>query len=171
MSKTGVWTAITAVLTLSSCVGEDFNRRPFTVGERAPEYGARSFAGDSIDFADFQGQPFMVNLWATWCAPCRAEMPELQELSEHYGESLKVIGVSIDGHGSKDLIQDFLEEVGVDFQILLDPDRRFVREFTSVGVPETFLIDADGIIRAHWIGRFYPSSSANVALIEDALAL
>tara|TARA_Y100000590_G_scaffold406215_1_gene495187 strand:+ start:4811 stop:5107 length:297 start_codon:yes stop_codon:yes gene_type:complete len=98
-------------------------------------------------------------------------MPELQELSEHYGESLKVIGVSIDGHGAKDLIQDFLEEVGVDFQILLDPDRRFVREFTSVGVPETFLIDADGIIRAHWIGRFYPFDSVNVALIEDALAL
>jgi peroxiredoxin len=96
-------------------------------------------------------------------------MPELQELAEYYGESLEVIGISIDGRGSEDRIQAFLEDVGVDFRILLDPDQRFVREFTTIGVPETFLIDTEGIIRARWIGRFFPFDSANLALIEDVL--
>ena len=163
------WTVIAAFLALNACTEERLGRARLTVGDPAPDYSAQSFAGDSVDLAGLRIRPLVVNLWATWCAPCRAEMPELQELAEYYGESLEVIGISIDGRGSEDLIQGFLEDVGVDFRILLDPDQRVVREFTTIGVPETFLIDTEGIIRARWIGRFFPFDSANLALIEDVL--
>lgn len=161
------WTVIAAFLALSACTEERLGRAQPAVGDPVPDYSAQSFGGDSVDLADLRSRPLMVNLWATWCAPCRAEIPELQELAEYYGESLEVIGISIDGRGSEDRIQGFLEDAGVDFRILLDPDQRFVREFATIGVPETFLIDTEGIIRARWTGRFFPFDAANLALIED----
>jgi thiol-disulfide isomerase/thioredoxin len=138
-------------------------------GDTAPAYGALSLVGDSIDFAELRGRALLVNVWATWCGPCRAEMPELQELHEQYGDDLSVIGVSIDQAGDQDLIEGFLEDVGIDFTILLDPEGRVTRRFTTIGVPETFLIDAEGIVRKRWVGRFMPHAPANLSVIEGAL--
>ena len=64
-----------------------------------------------------------------------------------------------------------IEDVGTDFRILLDPEQRAVRSFTTVGVPETFLVDSEGVVRARWVGRFFPFDEANLALIESVLDL
>ncbi len=138
-------------------------------GDPAPEYGARSLAGDSVELAHLRGTPVLVNLWATWCAPCRAEMPELQELHEMFGDELTMFGVSIDRAGSEELIKGFVEDVGVDFDILLDPENRVTRRFTALGVPETFLIDENGTLRKRWIGRLMPLDSANLAIVEQVV--
>jgi peroxiredoxin len=97
-------------------------------------------------------------------------MPELQELSERYGDDLVVVGVSIDRAGADESIRAFLDEVGVDFPVLLDPRERFVHRFMTLGVPETFLIDADGVVRWRWTGRYHPLAAENLELVEDALA-
>ena len=160
--------ALCACVGLAACAPAE--RRPLQVGDRAPEYGARSLAGDSVSLAELDGRPVVVNLWATWCAPCRQEMPELQELAERYGDDLAVVGVSIDRMGTEEDIRRFLDEVGVDFPILLDPGERFVHRFMTIGVPETFLIDAEGVVRRRWTGRYHPLSEENLELVERAIA-
>ena len=79
-------------------------------------------------------------------------------------------GVSIDRAGAEEEIRRFLGEVGVDFPILLDPRERFVHSFMTIGVPETFLIDASGVVRRRWTGRFHPLSEENLELAQAAIA-
>lgn len=152
-----------------ACGGSEGGFRPLAVGDPVPAYGARTLDGDSLDLGELRGRPMVLNLWATWCVPCRQEMPELQELHERYGEALAVVGVTIDTRGAGDRIRGFIEDVGVDFPILHDPDERFVRRFTTVGVPETFLIAADGTVLHRWIGRFAPLADESLALVDAAL--
>jgi len=96
-------------------------------------------------------------------------MPGLQELHERYGDRVRVVGVSIDRPGSSAQIRGFLEDVGVGFEILHDPEERIVRSFTTIGVPETFLIDAEGTVRHRWVGQYAPLSDENVAILEGVL--
>lgn len=155
----------------AACAGEGpESYRPLLAGDTAPAYGAVSLAGDSVDLSDFRGTPVVLNLWATWCVPCREEMPELQELHEAYGDQLTVVGVSIDHGQAGEEISSFLEEVGVGFLILHDPTERVTRRFTTVGVPETFLIGADGVVLKRWVGRFSPMAEENRAIVEGAVA-
>lgn len=160
--------ALCACAVVAGCAPAE--RRPLQVGDLAPEYGAPSLAGDSLSLSDFEGRPVVVNLWATWCAPCRQEMPELQALADRYGDALAVVGVSIDRPGAEEDVRGFLAEVGVDFPILLDPRERFVHRFMTIGVPETFLIDADGVVRLRWTGRYHPLSEENLAVVEAVIA-
>jgi len=144
---------------------------PLRAGAPAPAYAAVDLAGDSLSLSDLRGEVIVLNLWATWCHPCREEMPALQALHERFsGEGLHVVGVSIDGRSSADLIPGFLEEVGVTFRILRDPQERVVRAFTTMGVPETFLIGRDGTLLHRWVGAFDPLAPEHVERIEAALA-
>ena len=134
-----------------------------------PAYGARSLDGDSVEFNQFRGKPLLVNLWATWCGPCRVEMPEIQELYERYGDLVRVVGVSLDSRGSEAQVRRFVEDIGVTFGILLDPDERVVRQFKTIGVPATFLIDAEGTLRHRWWGQYRPLSDDNIAILESII--
>lgn len=161
--------AVLVVLVLACACGRagTGDQRPVRAGDQAPRYGARSLAGDSVDLAGFHGTPVLVNLWATWCVPCRQELPALQILHERMGDSLAVVGVSIDGAGAADDVIGFLRDLNVDFPVWLDPDQRFVRRFRTVGVPETFLLDARGVVRRVWIGRFDPLDQGSLVAIQE----
>jgi cytochrome c biogenesis protein CcmG, thiol:disulfide interchange protein DsbE len=112
----------------------------------------------------------MLNIWATWCFPCRREMPSFEALHREYGEDgFRVVAVSIDKHGAEREIRDFLEEYGITFTVLYDPDHEIVRRFNTIGVPETFLIDRNGVVVRHWIGRIDGHSELIRAPIRDAL--
>lgn len=144
---------------------------PLRTGSPAPAYAAVDMAGDSVRLSDFAGEVVLLNLWATWCHPCREEMPALQALHEAFrDQGLHVVGVSIDGRSSADMIPGFLEEVGVTFRILRDPEERVVRSFTTMGVPETFLIGRDGTLLHRWVGAFDPMSDEHRSRVEAALA-
>jgi peroxiredoxin len=93
-------------------------------------------------------------------------MPELQELAERYAGELHVLGVSIDGAGAGEEIRRFVDELGVDFPILHDARQRVVRRFTTIGVPESFLIDGEGIVRKRWTGRFRPLDPETLSLVD-----
>lgn len=121
--------------------------------QAAPAYAAPELDGDSISLASLRGAPVLLNVWATWCTPCREEMPALQAVHEELrGRGLRVVGVSIDQKRADEEVRGFLVEHGVDFTILRDPAGQVSRTFGTVGVPETFLIDARGVLRRRWIG-------------------
>lgn len=123
------------------------------VGSKVPEYGAHTLAGDSITLASLEGEPILLNIWATWCPPCRKEMPDLQALHDRYSpEGLRVVGVSVDAAGTDEAVQQFLEEYGVTYTILRDPSDRISSVFMTQGVPVTILIDREGTVKWRRLG-------------------
>ena len=158
------------LLAASACSGGRDSFRPLEAGDPAPEFGAPILDGDSLHLSSLLGQPVILNVWATWCPPCREEMPALQELHERFGSrGLRIVGVSVDSRGAEPTIRRFLEEGGYTFTILHDASDAVSRQFRTIGVPETFLIDPDGRIVRRWIGRFDPLADDVVRDIEPLL--
>jgi peroxiredoxin len=150
--------AATLALLLAACAAPaDSAFRPLAAGDVAPAFALPALAGDTVSLADLRGAPVLVNIWATWCPPCREEMPGLQLLHERHGpRGLRVVGVSIDSRGAEDAILGFVQEHGIRFTILHDVAELLPRLYRTAGVPETFLIDGDGIVVHRWIGMFDP---------------
>jgi peroxiredoxin len=158
-----------AAAALGACGATPREEAP-VVGAHAPGYAATTLAGDSVRLAQLAGRPVLLNIWATWCPPCREEMPGLERLSKELGpEGLRVVGVSVDAKGDDDAVRDFLRENGITFTILRDPDARVSEAFRTTGVPETFLIGRDGVILDHWIGRIDPASEKVRHAVHRAL--
>jgi cytochrome c biogenesis protein CcmG, thiol:disulfide interchange protein DsbE len=141
------------------------------VGKRAPNFTAVDIQkGDSVSLhAASEGQVTLVNIWATWCIPCRAEMPAMQELYRELGpKGLRIIAVSIDEGSAKDVLA-FVNELGLTFDILQDNTGDIQRVFQTTGVPESFLLDKKGIIVKKVIGDHPWSSKSNQAIVADLL--
>jgi cytochrome c-type biogenesis protein len=139
------------------------------VGEPAPAFAATTLAGDSLALADLKGQPVLLNLWATWCIPCRKEVPELQALHEKLtARGLKVVGVSVDD-GGDDAVREFVREFGVTYTILRDPAQNVYSAFFVPGVPATFLIDRSGKIALRLHRPFKSSDPELLSALEQIL--
>ena len=145
--------------------------RGIEVGDLAPDYSAPLLSGEEVSLSDQRGRVVLVNIWATWCGPCRVEMPPIQQVYERYkDEGFSVLAVSVDaGPDHRDEVQSFVEEYGLAFPVLLDPEGQVTRLFQTVGVPETFVLDREGRIVKRLIGATDWDSSANRALIEELL--
>lgn len=143
------------------------------VGDRVPDYAAPLLSGGEASFADYRGQVVLVNIWATWCGPCRVEMPPIQAAFERYkDEGFTVLAVSVDaGPGYREKVASFVEEHGLEFPVLLDPEGRISRTLQTIGVPETFVLDRDGRIVKRLIGATDWNSMAHQALIEELLEM
>jgi thiol-disulfide isomerase/thioredoxin len=123
------------------------------VGTTAPDYGAVTLDGDSVSLAALRGRLVLLNIWATWCPPCREEIPALQRLHErHAAAGLEVVGVSIDSRGEGENIRTFLEGYGVTYPIWHDPVDRVTTSFRAQGVPTTVLIDREGTVIWRHVG-------------------
>ena len=141
------------------------------IGGPFPEYWAPTLEGEPVAISSLAGEVVFLNVWATWCPPCRREMPSLQALHERFADrGLRVVGVSIDAEGSEDEIRDFLEEVGVTYTILHDPDERISELMPIIGVPHTFLIGRNGTFLRQWIGEIDATSVEIVGPVKEALA-
>jgi len=126
--------------------------------------------GDTIALGTFRGRPVLLNVWATWCIPCRQEMPAIEQLHAAFADSgLEVIAVSVDEAGSNTDVQRFIDTYALHFIIARDPDKRVSQTFRTLGVPETFLIDREGKIAQRWIGEFDPTSEAVKTAVREAL--
>ena len=120
---------------------------------------------------DYTGEVVLLNIWATWCGPCRIEMPSMQRLQERLGpKGLRIVAVSVDDPGQAGAIRRFAQELGLTFELLHDPTKAIERTYQTTGVPETFLIGRDGTIRRRSIGAEAWDSEANVAQLERLLA-
>jgi cytochrome c-type biogenesis protein len=123
-------------------------------GEPVPVYAAADLSGREISLQELRGQVVLLNIWATWCYPCRREMPGLEDMHRELQKNgLKVVAVSVDAAGAAGEIREFLDELGLTMQVLHDSRADISRVFSTRGVPETFLIGHDGVLRHHWIGR------------------
>ena len=178
MSDRAQWTIVGAVVLLlgggvvaaTRFAGE---LHPVTVGARAPVFRARTL-GDSTrekTLDEYRGQVVLLNIWATWCLPCRVEMPSIEQLHRAYAaEGLNVVAVSVDGPGKEQAIREFARTYGLTFEILHDPSGQIERQYRSLGLPETYVIGRDGVIRKKVLGAATWSSDANRALIAQLLA-
>jgi cytochrome c biogenesis protein CcmG/thiol:disulfide interchange protein DsbE len=131
------------------------------VGNAAPPKTLASYKGDVV----------LLNIWATWCAPCRAEMPSIEKLHREFGpRGLRIVAVSVDDPGQQKTIRDFARELGLTFEILQDPTHDIQKAYQTTGVPETFVLGRDGVIRKKIIGATDWSSQGTRALVAQLLA-
>jgi peroxiredoxin len=140
------------------------------IGKPAPEYNAVSLSGDSVSLAQMHGRVVLLNVWATWCHPCREEIPVLQALHEQYSASgLTLVGVSVDARGEEDTIREFANDFKMTYPLWLDPDERVQSTFLAIGVPATFLIDRNGILRWRHVGPVRANDATLMRELESAL--
>ncbi|MGH2593871.1 MAG: TlpA family protein disulfide reductase [Anaerolineae bacterium] len=133
-------------------------------GRAAPDFTLQSAVGQSIALADLRGQVVVLNFWATWCPPCRAEMPALQEVYDaRRADGLMVLAV--DQNESSDLVKPFRDEFSLTFPLLLDPGYVVSHAYRIGLLPSTFFIDRGGVIRDVVFG-----GPMNRALIESKVA-
>jgi len=142
---------------------------PLTPGTRAPEITAVTLdeAPEPRRLADYKGQVVLLNVWATWCGPCEAEMPSMELLHRAYADSgLRIVAVSIDDPGQEATVRAFIERYGLTFDVLHDPAKDIVETYRTTGVPETFVIGRDGVIRRKTYVQDW-NTPANRALIAQ----
>ncbi len=114
-------------------------------GQVAPDFELEQLGGDVSRLTDFRGSPVVLNFWATWCRPCREEIPQLvAEYAKHKDDGLLVIGLNL--QEGRDLISPFAEERGIDYPILIDRDGDVGDAYRLLGLPTTYFIDANGVI-------------------------
>jgi peroxiredoxin len=145
---------------------------PVQVGSKAPEF--RALTLDSIpkekSLADYRGQVVMINVWATWCLPCRVEMPSIEALHKEYGpKGLKIVAVSIDDPGTDSGIRAFAKQYGLTFEILHDPKGQITDLYDISGYPETFIVGRDGVIRKKLMSATDWNSPEARALVDRLL--
>lgn len=157
--------ALLAAVTLAAC------QEPIGVGREVPDFSAVSLdSGKAIDFrTTYRGSVTLVNVWATWCEPCKEEIPALQRLYERLGpKGFRIAAVSIDKDDSTK-VRAFMNGFGVTFDVLHDPENRIQQLFQGTGVPESFLVDRDGMIVRIVYGDHPWDSPANQRIIEQLL--
>src|SRR5207244_3299193 len=137
------------------------------VGSQAPEFAAKDLrTGRGVTLADYRGKVVLLNLWATWCQPCRVEMPSLERLHRRLGGSdFRVVAVSIDEEGDS-VVTTFARELGLSFDLLHDPSAAIKRTYQATGVPESWVIDRDGVIVKKVIGASEWDGPVNEILIR-----
>lgn len=140
------------------------------IGRRVPAYSTVSLDGDSVSLAGQRGKVVLLNVWATWCHPCREEIPQLRAIHATYAaQGLELIGVSVDTDGTDDAIRSFMRDFQMTFPIWRDPDERISSQFLLVGVPATFLIDRDGVLRWRKTGPIAPNDTSLRSAITRAM--
>lgn len=167
MGRARAAACLAAALVVAGCSDAD----PPEEAEAAPDYAAVTLDGDSIALSDLRGEVVLLNVWATWCVPCRVEIPELQALHEAHGaQGLRVIGVTVDSRAASDDVVDFIDELGMTYDIWADPDHRVLNRFRAAGVPITVLIDRAGQIAWRHLGMFDRGDPELLRALERTLA-
>jgi peroxiredoxin len=128
------------------------------VGHPAPDFTLTTAAGEMFKLSDLRGTPVVLNFWATWCPPCRAELPELQSASERLTGQVAIVGVNQAEAPAE--VQAFADQLGLNFSIPLDENGDASRLYRVRSLPTTFFIDRSGVIRQMQIG---PVTEATLA--------
>ena len=144
-----------------------------SVGAEAPGFAAKTLdepAGVKT-LSDYRGHVLLLNVWATYCIPCRTEMPSIEALHKDFAaQGLKVVAVSVDQAGFEQQIREFTQQFKLTFEVLYDDTGAIQSIFRTAGVPETFVVSRSGVIRKRSIGAENWNSASNRVLIERLLA-
>ncbi len=153
--------------------------QPVIPGTPAPEFAVADLNGDLVRLSDHRGHVVMVSIWATWCGPCRYEMPSMERLYKELAhEGLEILAISIDAEpGFFDLfgrpggdIAEFGDSLGLTFPLLHNPSGDIQQLYQTTGVPETFLVGRDGVIYKKVAGGTEWDAPEHQELIERLLA-
>ena len=128
-----------------------FTFPPAELDQPAPELSLNDLNGAEVSLSDFQGEVVLLNNWATWCPPCRQEMPEFQSYyDKHKDQGFQVVAVEAGQPEAE--VRQFVEQVNIDFVVLLDPENKSLTTFQQRSLPNSFVIDRTGQMRYLWVG-------------------
>jgi peroxiredoxin len=167
---------IVMVLGLGLWAGTQFLGDEFyevRIGTEAPGFNAVDVMRSDTELktlSDYRGKVILLNIWATWCDPCKREMPSMEALHRDLKDrGLAVVAVSVDKQQMEPTIRQFVKDYDLTFDVLYDRAELFRAVYRYTGVPETYIIDRDGVVRRKWIGEDDWSSPANRRFIEGLL--
>ncbi len=121
------------------------------VGHPAPDFALKDLDGNTVRLSDLRGKVVFINFWATWCPPCRAEMPEIEALHQEYKDKgVLVLGVDI--AESENTVRQYIQQGGFSWTIVLDSTGEVARDYQIAAIPTSFFLDKEGIIRAVKVG-------------------
>ena len=150
-------------------IGKNFNQEKSDVGYLAPRFTLRNLKGNYESLESYRGQVVVLNFWATWCAPCRVEMPSFEKLYRRYrSEGVSVLAVTLDKN-AKPKIKSFVDEHNLSFPVLLDSKSEVERLYPSMTVPFTYVIDRKGRVVARVDGAKNWESEETFEAIEYLL--
>ncbi|WP_224362232.1 TlpA family protein disulfide reductase [Hyalangium versicolor] len=141
--------------------GRDPHEVPFLLsGKPAPAFTLRALeSGKPVSLAELRGRPVVINFWASWCGPCKMEHPVLEWGSREFGSQAVFLGIIFED--TEENARGFLQEMGASFPQLVDPRSRISVDYGVSGVPETYFIDANGVIMGKHVGPIDPQTLAN----------
>lgn len=145
------WVAGAAVLAIVLAVyfrgggGSQGSGPAALAGQQAPSFAVPQLNGGSSELAAYRGRVVVMNLWASWCPPCRAEMPDLQRLYAAY-RSKNVVVLGVDQGESAQRVNAFAGSLGIHYPILLDQQQQYGRVYAALGLPTTVVVDANGVV-------------------------
>lgn len=132
-------------------------------GQTAPDFLLTTLEGEEATLSDFRGQPVIINFWATWCPPCRAEMPDFQELYE--SEDVEILAVNLtESEQSVEGVQDFVDELGLTFPIPMDEETIVSQMYEVQSYPTSYMIDSEGKV------QFVARGAINYDIMQSELA-
>jgi len=124
-----------------------------SVGQRAPDFTVELLDGRTVALSDFRGRPVLLNFWATWCGPCREELPDFQAVFDLQGGPERFVVLAVNNMESRETVASYVREVGLTFPVALDPDGRVNFDLYGIqGYPTSLLLDANGVIAARFQG-------------------
>jgi len=153
---------LTSGLVMAGCSSS--STQGVEVGDLAPDFQLQNLDGQTISLGNLRGKPVLINFWATWCGPCRGEMPYIQEIYEEWtNKGLVVLTINMGESSSK--AEEFRQSYNLSFTVLLDAKQDVAQKYNIQYIPTTFFLDKDGIIQDKVIGAFQ-----NKTQIENRLS-
>lgn len=128
------------------------------IGNMAPDFQLKSLNGTSVKLSDMRGKPVLVNFWATWCGPCRSEMPYLQQINDTW-TAKGLVMLEVDLGENSAIVHNFMTSLNLTLPVLLDSAQTVANTYSVSAIPTTYFIDKNGIIRGKNVGAF-PSKAA-----------
>jgi peroxiredoxin len=119
------------------------------IGSKAPDFELKTLTGETIKLSSLKGKKVMLNFWATWCPPCKAEMPEMEKFSKQIDKDQVILAVNIDPQND---VKGFADKNGITFPILLDENDRVNGIYQILSIPTTYFIDSNGVIQNKFTG-------------------
>jgi len=130
--------------------GDNTSQKYSQAGTPAPDFELLSLEGSSRHLSDFAGHPILINYWATWCPPCREELPLIQDRLDRYSPDLVVL--TINAGEEIETVRNYIEHENFSFHVLLDPEWKAEALYGIYAYPTTVFIDRDGMIQARYVG-------------------
>ncbi|OLN24007.1 thiol-disulfide oxidoreductase [Domibacillus antri] len=120
------------------------------VGEKAPDFTVKTMGGQEVNLSDYEGKKIFLNFWATWCPPCKAEMPHMQSFYDDEPENVEILAVNLEESRAK--VSEFVDQYALTFPILMDEDGTVAETYEVYTIPTTYVLNEKGVVEQKIIG-------------------